>query len=85
MKEKELMTGYFHVSYRPFLSEPSRWARQSTTRSRSSEQNFFCFIISACLYSLGGMRSWWSDHLGQSEKKEGTSMTDKCGPIQDVL
>lgn len=46
---KKLMTGYFHVSYRGTLSQRCRWARQSTTSSRSEEQGFIWFILSRCL------------------------------------
>lgn len=70
-RRKKLTTGHFHVTYHGTLSEQSRWARQSTTRSRSFEPNFICFIISDCLYSSGQMRGWWSMHLNHSKEKEG--------------
>lgn len=74
-RRKKLMTGHFHVTYRDTLSGWSRWARQSTTRPRSSEMSFICFIISPCLYSSGEMRL--VVHAFRPQRKKRGSLNDR--------
>lgn len=74
------MTGYFHVAYRDTLSGRSRWARQSTTRSRSSEQNLFCFITSPRLWSSGRWEVGGPTHLDHSENRRG-SLNEKISLV----
>lgn len=70
-RRKKLMTGHFHVSYRDALSGRSRWARQSTTRSPSSEPSFICLITSPRLYSSGEMRLVVCTFQTTAKKREG--------------
>lgn len=79
-RQKQLMTGYFHVPYHGSISERCRWARQSTTRPCSFEQSFIWFTVSLLLVLGGwgaGMRVWWSVHLDHRGKKKGGWLTDR--------
>lgn len=87
-RQKQLMTGYFHVPYHGSISERCRWARQSTTRPCSLEQSFIWFTISLLLVLGRGdeslvvhaFRPPWKKK--KKKKKEGGWLIDNSCFIQ---
>lgn len=82
--KKKLMTGHFHVTYRDTLSARSRWARQSTTRSRRSELNVHLFH-QISVFTPQERWGWWSMNLDHSVIRTGATVADKASLIQGLL